>query len=135
VGAATRQVFIFDPYSNSLRVCGEFDGALSASAPTDLAVSFENLEDLPRQLVKLEVAAQKVVPAADGNGYTADGAKTTLVTRDYTGVTLAPHAKHDDAFSIAPTISGDTIDIEMTIDYSDAHQPYHGTRTFFVAIK
>jgi hypothetical protein len=132
---ATRQIFIFDPYSNSLRVRGEFDGVLSVSSPTALTVSFENLEELPRQLVKLEVTAQKVVPAADGNGYSADGAKTTLITRDYTGVTLAPHAKHDDAFSIAPTLGGDNVDLEMTIDYTDAHQPYHGSRTFLVAIQ
>jgi hypothetical protein len=127
-------VFIFDPYSNSLRIRGEFDGALTTSIATAFTMSFENLETIPRQLIKLEVAIQKLLPAADGNGYTADGDKVTLLTRDYTGVTLPPHATHQDTFSLTPSMSGDILNLEFTIDYSDEHQPFHGSRGYLLAI-
>jgi hypothetical protein len=77
---------------------------------------------------------QKLLPAADGNGYTIDGDKAILVTRDYTGVTLAPGDKHADSFDLVPSLSGPYIELEFTVDYEDERQPFHGSRPYFVSI-
>jgi hypothetical protein len=131
---STRRVFIFDPYSDSLTVRGEFDGALTANTTTELTVQFQNVQDLQRQLLGLQVTAQTVTPAADGNGFVASGQEVTLASRDYTGVVLAPQAAHTDTFPVTPPESAENVLFRFTVDYSDERQPYHGSRDFLTAV-
>jgi hypothetical protein len=102
-----------------------------------MAMSFENRDDQPLYLLKLEVAMQKLVPAADGNGYTADGPKAILVTRDYTDVAIATKGTYQDAIALTPSLRGNDIALEFDVDYGFLPQPqppFHGVRYFYVTI-
>lgn len=129
------QVFVFDPYSSSLRVRGELEGALTESVATALKVSFENLYDIPRQLVSFEITLRKLIRSSGATGYLDDGEEISVVKRDYTGVTLAPHATHQDSIELTPPFGAELVNISFKLSYTDEHQTWGGTRSYVVTIR
>jgi hypothetical protein len=123
-GAGGRNELFFDPYSDSLRVHGAWDGDLRANVATPIDFTFENRD------AKSTRTFQKITITLTPPGGTSP---ITLAERRYS-TSLAAGASTSDTIPITPLAAGSGFVLAIAIAYVDATQPYAGSRTFDVAI-
>ena len=125
--------FVFDPYGQSVRVTGTYDGALKAGAATTIALTFENAD--PALIRTLGTFTATIQPATVSYGQAQTAGKLVpLGSVDLGGVTLGPGEKHYATIAVTPPAAGDTFALQMRVTFADVTKKYDGEHTFLTAV-
>ncbi len=131
--AGKPNAFVFDPYGQSVRVTGTYDGALKAGAATTIALTFENAD--PALIRTLGTFTATIQPATVNYGQAQTAGKLVpLGSVDLAGVTLGPGEKHYATIAVTPPAAGDTFALQMRVTFADVTKKYDGEHTFMTAV-
>ncbi len=128
-----KKTFIFDRYTRSVKVSGEYSGLFTENNPTSIDFTFQNVDDIEKELGQFKISIQKLRPT--DNAFTADGEELVLFEKDYTGISLSPNEKYQETITITPTTSGENVNFNINLDFKDKRQTYSSKQSYLVEIE